>query len=396
MNHIDAMANTLSTSAALDTQTLLSGVAVEPRDYQIRVAGNAIELMTAGPARSPSDARRPAGSVLIESPTGSGKTIMGLTIARWFQRNLGFTVGWVAIRRNLLRQVAAENDRRGFGVDLQLISMFNKRPPAVDLLVVDEAQHDAAMSMANLHSIIRPKRVLGLSATPYRTDRVTLCFEQTIRDADIHHLIQEGYLSQYHHYTIPEYTPASVTECYAREPQRWGKSLVFFHRLGDCQQCQRRLRSCGIASEVVTAQSDRERQIHDFLTGRVQVLLSMMILSEGFDCPALSTVFCRPSSKPCTVQMCGRVFRKHPGCAFKQIVQCRQTRHPFPKTAAPAEQYVWAEQRWNTLKVNAQLASIGANAMRAIAMTKVELPEIVTQSRHHAQSWWQRLAQHES
>ncbi len=82
MNHMNDMANTLSTSAALGTQGLLSGVAVEPRDYQLRVAGNAVVLMTDGPVAQSSDARRPAGSVLIESPTGSGKTVMGLTIAR--------------------------------------------------------------------------------------------------------------------------------------------------------------------------------------------------------------------------------------------------------------------------------------------------------------------------
>src|SRR3712207_9443819 len=92
------------------------------------------------------------------------------------------------------------------------ISMFDKRPPQVDLLVIDEAQHDGALSMANLHSFIKPKKILGLSATPFRGDRFKLCFEKSIRDAGIHSLIQDGYLSPYHHYTIPQYTPASVAE----------------------------------------------------------------------------------------------------------------------------------------------------------------------------------------
>src|SRR3712207_7511958 len=48
------------------------------------------------------------------------------------------------------------------------ISMFDKRPPQVDLLVIDEAQHDGALSMANLHSCIKPRKILGLSATPFR------------------------------------------------------------------------------------------------------------------------------------------------------------------------------------------------------------------------------------
>ena len=93
-------------------------------------------------------------------------------------------------------------------------------------------------------------------------------------------------------------------------------------------------------AELVTAKTDRERQIADLAAGRVDVLVNMLILAEGFDCPSLRTVFCRPSGKLCTIQMCGRVLRKHPGLAFKQVVQCEQTRHPFPRTATPAEQYL--------------------------------------------------------
>ena len=53
-----------------------------------------------------------------------------------------------------------------------LISMFDKNPPAdVDLLVVDECQHDAADSMAHIHNVVKPKMILGLTATPFRSDR---------------------------------------------------------------------------------------------------------------------------------------------------------------------------------------------------------------------------------
>ena len=76
------------------------------------------------------------------------------------------------MRRNLLAQAAEKNRRRRFGIDLRLISMFDKSPPEADLLVVDEAQHDAALSMANLHSMIQPKKILGLSARPTSAARL--------------------------------------------------------------------------------------------------------------------------------------------------------------------------------------------------------------------------------
>jgi superfamily II DNA or RNA helicase len=371
-------------------EDLISNIDAEPRPYQLRIAEKAIHMFEGRYVNRAGQRERAARSVLIESPTGSGKTIVGLMLARWIQQNWGYRVGWVAMRRNLLAQAAEENHRRDFNVDMRLISMFDKAPPKVDLLVVDEAQHDAAMSMANLHGMIRPEKILGLSATPYRTDRVKLCFERVIRDADIHHLIQDGYLSQYHHYTVDNYTPESVAECYARDPDRWGKSLIFFHRLRKCEQCHHLLSRLGIRGEVVTANTNRERQIEDFAAGKVQVLFSMAILAEGFDCPSLKTVFCRPSGKSCTIQMGGRVFRQHPGLPFKQIVQCRDTRHPFPRTASPAEQYVWMSGGWKTLKMNRHLAAISANALKVIATSNATLPKLLTQNRSRGGPWWQR------
>jgi superfamily II DNA or RNA helicase len=371
-------------------EDLISNIDVEPRPYQVRIAEKAIHMFQGRYVNRAGQRERAARSVLIESPTGSGKTIMGLMLARWIQENWGYRIGWVAMRRNLLAQAADENQRRGFNVDLKLMSMFDKAPHKVDLLVVDEAQHDAAMSMANLHGMIRPEQILGLTATPYRTDRVKLCFERVIRDADIHHLIQEGHLSQYHHYTVDSYTPESVAACYAREPARWGKSLIFFHRLRKCEQCHQLLSGRGIRSEVVTANSNRERQIEDFTTGKIQVLFSMAILAEGFDCPSLKTVFCRPSRKSCTIQMGGRVFRKYPGLPYKQIVQCRDTKHPFPRTASPAEQYAWMSGGWRTLKLNRHLAAISANALKVIAATNAELPELLKRDRNRGRPWWER------
>ena len=179
--------------------------------------------------------------------------------------------------------------------------------------------------MANVYSHIRPRKILGLSATPFRNDRFKLCFEKVIRDAGIHQLIQDGYLSPYHHYTIPEHSPESVASVFIREPGRWGQSLVFFHRYVDCIRCRDLLVAGGIGAEVVSASTDRQRQIDDFASGHIQVLVNMLILAEGFDCPCLRTVFCRPSGKLCTIQMGGRAFRKHPAIPYKQIVQCKNT-----------------------------------------------------------------------
>lgn len=365
----------------------LASANIQSRSYQQRIIHTAIQMFSGCWVSREGHPTQASRSVLIESPTGSGKTVMGLAVASLIQRLTGCRVGWVAMRRNLLVQAQKENQRRGFGLQMSLISMFDKTPPKVDLLVVDEAQHDAATSMANLHCQIQPAMTLGLSATPYRCDKIKLCFDQVIRDAGIAQLIADGYLSNYHHYSIPKYSPSSVAELLIREPQRWGQSLVFFHRNEQCYQCQTLLHSAGVRCDVVTASTNRQRQLSQFEAGEIDVLINMAVLTEGFDCPTLKTVFCRPSGKGCTIQMAGRVLRKCPEVPIKQVVQCLETRHPMLKTAMAAEQYILTPDGWRSISANRRLDEITAKARQIIAQSSTQLPKLVTAHRSRPLTW---------
>ena len=367
----------------VELEELIPQTRVEPRPYQHRIISKATAMFHGRHPNGAGELEPAARSVMIESPTGSGKTVMGLLAAKWMQRQHGLKVGWIAMRRNLLTQTAIENGRMGIGVEpIHFISMFEKNPPAdLDLLVVDEAQHDAASSMAHLHNVIRPKWILGLTATPFRTDRIKLCFDKVIKDAGIHQLIQDGYLSQYDHYTIPSWNVGTVAEFYLREPERWGKSIFFFRTLEECFEIQKILASNGIGCEVVTGSSNREEQIGRFLNGQTPVLINCMVLTEGFDCPNLQTVFCRDSAKGPTMQMCGRAFRKHPDVPVKNIVQSKLTKWPFTKVALARQQYLWQEDEWRSLAVNPLINTANSRARLAIANISVELPGFVKRNR---------------
>jgi superfamily II DNA or RNA helicase len=352
----------------VDTDALIARTAVQPRPYQARIVRKAADLF----------ANQYLRSVLIDSPTGSGKTIMALLIAKALQERLGVRVGWVAMRRYLLDQAEDENRRHKIDVDATYVSMFDREPPTgLDLLVVDEAQHDAAQSMAVLHQRIRPRFILGLSATPFRADKVKLCFDTVIKDAGIAALIQDGYLSGYHHYTLPKYDPTTTAAFYLRDPKRWGRSLFYFRTVAECNKAAAALRKGGVTAEVVTGSSDRDRQLTQFAAGEIEVLCNCMVLSEGFNCPQLQTVFCRPSCKSVTIQMAGRVLRRHADHPFKQIVQCHQTRWPFARTAAPQIQYVWTNGEWRSLEVNPRITQVNMRTLKALAQTDAQLPEYV-------------------
>lgn len=339
----------------------------EPRDYQRRIVLRTWKEFAGG-----------ARSILIHSPTGSGKTIMGLLVARGLQQGANLRIGWVAMRRNLLAQARRENELKQLGVNLVTFSMFDRNPPTdLDVIVVDEAQHDCCNSMMAIHGLIKPKFILGLSATPFRTDKLKLCFDKVIRDAGIHQLIQDGYLSKYHHYTLPSFRPEEVADAYLRDQDRWGKSIIYFHTIGACRKAAKHLQDAGVRVEVVTGSSDREGQLQAFAQDDVRVLINAQVLVEGMDEPSIQTVFVRPSGCSSTIQMAGRVFRKHNDYSFKQVVQCQDTRWPMTRTATASEQFTWCDSQWRSLVAHQGLDSISQRTVHALAKIDVQLPRFL-------------------
>jgi superfamily II DNA or RNA helicase len=159
---------------------------------------------------------------------------------------------------------------------------------------------------------------------------------------------------------------------------------MYFHRQVQCQQAADRLRTAGIACDVVTGSSDVDQQIEDFSDGKLSVLINCMKLTEGINLPELKTVFVRPSCKPVTIQMAGRVLRKHPNVPVKQIVQSEKTPYPFTKLAIAELQHVRLNDTWRTLQVNPHIDSITKRTMAAMIKTEIEIPKFITKHTQRA------------
>ena len=289
-------------------------------------------------------------SVLLESPVGSGKTYMALEMIHRLQQHLGHTlkVGWVAPRRHLLQQMMEAN-RDLYGDRIRPVSLFEKAPPEVDLVVLDEAHHEDTQSCVLLYEKMRAKWTIGLSATPMRTDRMKLSFQETVRTCSIGRLVREGHLSQFNTYVIPNYGVDTVADFYLADPHRWGKSLVFFSTIAECVAFRERLAAVGIGCEVVTSDSDKESQIEAFASGRVQVVANVAMLTEGFDQPDVASIFARDASRLPTIQMCGRGLRRAPGKVACNIVQSANTNYLFERVAHPRNAFRWQQGRWLAL-----------------------------------------------
>ena len=301
-------------------------------------------------------------SVMLESPVGSGKTLMALKIIHRLQEHTGrvLRVNWVAPRHHLLQQVMEANMDL-YQENIRPVSLFEKIPPPADFVVLDEAHHEATQSCVLLYEKMHNEWTLGLSATPLRTDRMKLSFQNTVETCSIGRLISEGYLSPFRSYLLPHYDSSIVAECYLASPERWGKSLVFFQTIRECFDFQEKLQAGGIVCEVVTADSDNERQLEAFLENRIQFIANVSMLTEGFDQPDVQSIFARDASRLPTIQMCGRGLRIAPGKAFCNIVQSGNTSYFFEKVAHPQNAFRLMNGQWLALQdgtdeINATIA----------------------------------------
>lgn len=341
---------------------------IQTREYQTRVINRTLQAYDDGHK-----------TVMVELPTGAGKTIIALRLAQILSETFGWTIGWTCMRRSLLDQAANVN-RETFKLPIKFFSSFTKEPPdGIDLLIEDEAQHSASETSTRLFSKIDPKLHLSMTATPFRTDRMKLCFSKVIKDAGLRQLVDEGWLSPYHLYVAElNWTPRTVADLYLQHPERWGKSVVFFTTLEHCYECQMLLRDRGIISEVVHGGSNQEAQIKAFNLGQIPILINVFVLTEGFDAPDLKTVFVRPSTKGPTMQMGGRGFRTHPDKPHVNIIQTSNTKWPFSRVASPEKRFNYIDGEWQERKEKTDAMSMAqVRMLKTIANTKVELPKFI-------------------
>jgi superfamily II DNA or RNA helicase len=345
----------------------------EQRDYQNRIHTKALDYL-----ETPSSGI--AKTVLIESPTGSGKTVMALRLAKALEEK-GHKIGFVAHRKELLNQATKTNEEFFGCKTLTPISLFNRTPEQFNycsVVVVDECQHDASKSASILHDAIRPEIIVGLTATPYRTDKAQLCFQKVIRDAGIHQLIREGYLAEFTQWIVDdEWTPENVARLYLEQPEEWGKSVIYFLTSVDALACDALLKAAGVrAACILGSTKNREEILEDFKSGIIQVVTNVAVLTEGFDEPSLKTAFVRPSSKGPTVQMAGRAFRKHPDLPLVNIVQNGETRFPFTRHARAYNQMIRTADGWTSIDPK-NLAPIFRKQRIKVASANYEMPQYI-------------------
>lgn len=214
-------------------------------------------------------------------------------------------------------------------------------PDHFDAIIVDEAHHAASDSYLRVLEHFAGARVLGVTATPDRGDMKNLgsVFDSLAYEYKLPQAIRDGYLCPIKALTIPlqmDLTGVAVTsgdfnagelgtaldpylEQIADEMRTacaGRRTVVFLPLVATSQKFCELLNRRGFrAAEVHGESPDRARILADFDAGRYDVLCNSMLLTEGWDCPAVDCVIVlRPTkSRALYSQMVGRGTRLHPG-----------------------------------------------------------------------------------
>jgi superfamily II DNA or RNA helicase len=224
-------------------------------------------------------------------------------------------------------------------------------PTHFDVVVVDEFHHAAAPSYRALLERVRPVELLGLTATPERSDGVPVLewFENRIAaelrlwDAiDQHRLSPFAYFGVHDGLDLREIpwirgrgydveslsNPFTATDAWARKvvaevAGRIG-DVSRMRALGFCVSVQharymaRVFSVSGIPSTAVWADSpddERRAALADLAATRVNVVFSVDLFNEGVDIPAVDTLLLlRPTDSPTLfLQQLGRGLRRTAG-----------------------------------------------------------------------------------
>ena len=211
-----------------------------------------------------------------------------------------------------------------------------------DYIVVDEFHHAAAATYRNLINHFAPKFMLGLTATPERTDGgdlLALCQENVVYRCDVTRGIQEKLLVPFHYFGVPDevdyrnipwrnnrFDEEALTLAVATQKRAQNALDEYHARAGDrtlafcCSRrhCdfmaeffgQRGLRAVAVHSGENSA--PRAASLEGLEAGSLDIIFAVDMFNEGVDLPNVDTVMMlRPTESTIVwTQQFGRGLRK--------------------------------------------------------------------------------------
>lgn len=293
------------------------GQTIELRDYQQEATENLQKMREDGKTIA-----------LLYHATGVGKTITAATDAKAVGGRTLFLVNALKLASQAKETFAKVWPEATLGeytggqkdmtqtVILATVQSISKAlekfsPTDFDYLIVDECHHAAANTYQKIFTYFHPKFILGLTATPERSDGEDMLelFQNVAHKMDLKTAVERGVL-------VPIRCIRVKTNIDLTDVRINGKKTVIFCASVDhAAEIAKLLRDSGVKAEAVSGRDRveaREKILKGYETGSTNVLCACDLLNEGWDSPHTTVLFmARPTmSKTIYLQQLGRGTRR--------------------------------------------------------------------------------------
>ncbi|MEV4081067.1 DUF3427 domain-containing protein [Nonomuraea fuscirosea] len=306
---------------------------------------------------------------LVVMATGTGKTVVAaLDYRRLRMARQAESVLFVAHRKEILRQslltfrqvlrdetfgelyvdgARPEQWRHVFASIQTLQANSLAEPDRFDMVIVDEFHHAEAATYRKLLSGVRPKVLLGLTATPERADGQDIKHwfgGRIAAELRLWEALERGLLAPFQYFGVHDgtdlrqigwrrgqgYDVGQLSNVYTGNDRRAAVVLETLHRkvgdvgrmraLGFCVSIDHarfmadRFTRAGLPSVAVTTNSsrdERDQALRDLRERKINAVFTVDLFNEGVDVPEIDTVlFLRPTdSATVFLQQLGRGLR---------------------------------------------------------------------------------------
>lgn len=308
-----------------------------------------------------------ARAPLLVGPTGMGKTCVLAEILSGVAAR-GRSAIVLVHRRELIAQTAHKLDLANVphgiiaaGIEpaahpiqvasvQTLVRRLDRITTPPDLLIIDEAHHATAGSWARVMDHWPNALRLGVTATPVRLDGrgLSAVFDRLITGPSVADLIAQGFLCSSRLYAPPQVADLSAVRRRAGDfaidqaadamdrPTVTGDAISHYRKLAagqraivfccNVQHAEHVADSFNVAgisaATLLGSTPDRDDVVRRFDAGTVHVLVTVDVVSEGFDIPAAGcAILLRPTqSLGLYLQQVGRVLRPAPGKTYALIL----------------------------------------------------------------------------
>lgn len=311
---------------------------------------------------------------LIISATGTGKTYLAAFDVKAFKaKKLLFVVHRLNIAKKALETFSKifqdktlglySGNERELNADfifstIQTISRedhltkFNKNH--FDYIIIDESHRSGADSYLRLIDYFEPDFLLGMTATPERTDGndIFSLFDHNIAyEIRLNKAMEEGMLCQFHYFGITDLKVNNETlentkdfnllasdervSKIIEKAQLYGthngitRGLVFCSRNAEAKLLSEKFNQKGLKSIALSGENSESERVHaihclesDDLNEKIDYIFTVDIFNEGIDIPKINQILMiRPTESAIIfVQQLGRGLRKSEGKDFLTIV----------------------------------------------------------------------------